>query len=125
MKQMLQRAALALALTALVSGAARADVTSKNVRFHDNLTVGGTLVKKGTYKVSFNDQTSELTISRGGKVIAKTTARLEEYKSTGFTAPDYRTRQADGTSQLTSVKLGSAYAIVGAGGSGTAAQEQP
>ena len=125
MKQTLQRAVLALVLTVLVSGAAYADVTSKNVRFDDDLTVGGTLIKKGTYKVSFDDKTNELTISRNGKVVAKTTARLEEYKSTGFRAPDYKARQADGTSQLTSVKLGSAYAVVGAGGASTAAQEQP
>ena len=122
MKNTLLRTALVLALTALLGGAALADTKTKNVRFEDDVTVGGTLIKKGTYKLSFDDQTNELSIIRGGKVLAKAPARLEENKSTGTRSAEYKTRTAEGNVLLTSVRLGDAYAVIG--GEGSAAPVQ-
>ena len=115
MKQGLLRITIALVLCALLGGAALGNVKSRNVRFDDNVTVGGTLLKKGSYKVSFDDQTNELTIKRGSKVVVKTAARLEEYKSTGTYAPEYKTREAGAgnAALLTSVNLGGAFAVIG------------
>ena len=116
MKKILSRITIALVLGALLGGSAFAATKSRNVRFDDEVTVNGTLLKKGTYKVVFNDETNELTISRGSKVIVKTTAKLEEYKkTTAAYAPEYKTRtEKEGAApMLTSVNLGGAYAVIG------------
>jgi hypothetical protein len=126
MKQTFTRIAVALVLGALLGTTALAATKSRNVRFDDDVTVNGTLLKKGTYKVVFNDETNELTISRGSKVIAKTTAKLEDYKkTTAASAPEYKTRtEKEGAAlALTSVNLGGAYAVInGAGGSTSGTQ---
>ena len=122
MKNTLLRTALALALTALLGGAALADTKTKNIRFEDDVTLSGTLIKKGTYKLTFDDQTNELSIIRGGKVLAKAPARLEENKSAGSRAAEYKTRTAEGNMVLTSVKIGDAYAVIGGEGSAAAVQ---
>jgi hypothetical protein len=51
---------------------------SKQVTFEEPVKVNGTLVKAGTYKVSFDETTSELTIFKGKKVLAKASAQLEK-----------------------------------------------
>ncbi|HEX8072802.1 MAG TPA: hypothetical protein VF546_22845 [Pyrinomonadaceae bacterium] len=127
MTQTLKRAAVALALCALLGGSVLADTKSKNVRFDEDLSVGGTLVKKGSYKVSFDDQTGELTVSRGSKVVATAKAKLEEIKNTVGRSADYKTRRTDEAAPLTltSIKLGDAYAVIGdaaAGASSSNAQ---
>jgi hypothetical protein len=40
--------------------------------------VNGMIVKKGAYKAVFDDQSGELSILKGGKVIAKAMARIEK-----------------------------------------------
>ena len=40
--------------------------------------MNGTLVKKGKYEVVFDDQSGELSIFKGTKLIAKTSAKLEK-----------------------------------------------
>ena len=64
--------------------------TKRKVLFNNDLTVDGTLVKKGTYDVSFNEETGELTIKRGKKVLAKVQARLEktDYRYSLYTRTD-------------------------------------
>ncbi len=123
MNKQLLRTTLVLVLCTLLGSVALAGGKgkSKNVTIGDDVTVGGTLVKKGTYKVSFDDQSGELTIRNGNKVIAKTTARLEEYKSTSFHTPSYKTRRESdgGALTLTSIYVGGAYAVIGAGGGAT------
>ena len=126
MKQTFTRIAVALVLGALLGGAAFAATKSRNVRFDDDVTVNGTLLKKGTYKIAFNDETNELTISRGSKVIVKTTAKLEDYKKTSAAyAPEYKTRtEKEGAAlSLTSVNLGGAYAVIGGAGSSTSGMQ--
>jgi len=48
------------------------------VSFNEDLTVGGTVVKKGDYKVTFDDQNRQLLISSGKRVVARAAASLEE-----------------------------------------------
>ena len=50
----------------------------KEVTLRRSVTVNGTLVKKGTYKVAFNEETSELTFRKGRNVVATAQARLEK-----------------------------------------------
>ena len=117
MKKNLLRATSIFILCALVGGSALANMKTKNVHFNEDVSVGGTIVKKGDYKVSFDDQTKELTISSGKKIVAKTTASLEEAKvKTGLVSePSYRTKleKEGGARLLTSVYVGGANAVLG------------
>ena len=49
---------------------------SKKVTFSRDILVSGTLVKKGDYKVSFNDETQEMSILSGKTIVVKTKASL-------------------------------------------------
>jgi hypothetical protein len=69
---------LVLVLVAITGVAALAETISKEVRFNRPVTVNGTTVKAGIYKVSFDDQTGELSIFKGKKLVAKGPARLEK-----------------------------------------------
>jgi hypothetical protein len=72
---------LALAVCALAGTAAQAKVKSKTVSVAVDFLVGNTLVKKGTYKFSFDTESNELTVMAKDKsVVAKTSARLEDRK---------------------------------------------
>ncbi len=113
MRTRLQTIAFALAVCTLLGTSALAGAKSRNVNFAEDVTVGDTLVERGNYEVSFDDKAQELTISRGGKVIAKATASLGEMKSTGKYRTAYTTlKDSSGARLLSSVDLGSKYAIV-------------
>ncbi|PYS96519.1 MAG: hypothetical protein DMF65_12920, partial [Acidobacteria bacterium] len=63
MKKTSIRIAAALLLCSLTATAASAKVTSQVVTFKQDIVVGSTSVKSGTYRVSFDDKTNELTVS--------------------------------------------------------------
>ena len=73
---------LALVVCALAGNAVEAaKVKSKTVSVGVDFVVGDTLVKKGTYKFSFDTESNELTVmSKDKAVVAKTAARLEDRK---------------------------------------------
>jgi hypothetical protein len=48
------------------------------VKFYDDLAVNETIVKKGEYRMQFDEQAGELTIFKGNTAVAKTKARLEK-----------------------------------------------
>jgi hypothetical protein len=113
MRRHLQQIAVALFVCVLLGTAALADIKSKNVTFQVDVTVGDTLVKEGSYKVTFDDQTQELKVLRDGKVVAQTTARLGDIKSAGKYRPVYTTlAAADDTTLLSGVDMGGKYAII-------------
>ncbi|MBK7993793.1 MAG: hypothetical protein IPK14_10340 [Blastocatellia bacterium] len=67
---------MALVVTVLFSAnLALAEIKEKKVDFNRDVVVNGTVVKKGKYTVKFDDQTNEMTILKGDKVIAKSNAR--------------------------------------------------
>jgi hypothetical protein len=79
MKKLTARIIVALAVCALTFSTAMAGVKSKTVTFGVDFVVGETVVKKGTYKLKFDDRTNELLIvGKDNTVMAKTTARLEK-----------------------------------------------
>jgi hypothetical protein len=83
MKKLAVRMMIALVVCALTGSMALAKVkiTSSTVTFGTDFVVGETLVKKGTYKLVFNNKTNELTVLDKDKaVIAKTIARVEDRK---------------------------------------------
>ena len=78
MKSIVNRMVGFVLIAALTGVVALAKNTEREVTFTKSLTVNGTLVKKGTYKVEFNEETNELTIKKGKKVVATASARLEK-----------------------------------------------
>src|SRR5437879_1841359 len=70
---------LAVAFTALLSVSVLADKdkVKKEITFVDDTTVNGTMVKAGDYELKFDEQTGEMDIMRGSKVVAKATAHVE------------------------------------------------
>jgi hypothetical protein len=82
MKKSASRIIIALVVCALSAGAALAKVKSSTVTFGQDFTVGDTFVKKGTYKLVFDDKTNELSvIAKDKTVVAKTIAHLENRKN--------------------------------------------
>lgn len=112
----IQTIALTLVVCALLTPAALAGVKTKHVTFDKDIRVGDTLVKKGTYKVTFDEESKELTILNGKKVVAKTTARLEEARDRTTSKLIFKAlRDAEGNSTLVSVYMGGKAVTIGAG----------
>lgn len=79
MKSSIVRIALAFALCAMSVGAASAKVKSKTLTVGTDFWVGGTLIKKGTYKFAYDDQTGDLSvIDKQKAVVAKAAVRAEK-----------------------------------------------
>lgn len=107
------RIALSIAICALMTITALANVKSKSVTFSKDLSVGGSLVKKGSYKVSFDEAKNELTIYSGKREVARSTARLEERKlSSKYEGLYSSIRDANGNDLLLSVNIGGKYAVI-------------
>ena len=75
MKSMVTRVLAVLMVGALTGVVALAK--TQRATFETDIKVNGTLVKKGTYDVKFDDQTGQLSIIKNGKVIAEAMTRLE------------------------------------------------
>ena len=75
------------------------------INFEQDVTVNGTLVKKGEYQARFNEQTGEFTILDGKRVVATATAKEEMLnKKAAGTAFDLK--NGDGAVTLTKVTFG-------------------
>jgi hypothetical protein len=73
-------AAAALALCLVSAGAASAKVKTKLLSFGSDFRVGSTPVKAGTYKVTFDDKTGEVTIAEKGDkgaTVARAVVKVE------------------------------------------------
>jgi hypothetical protein len=79
MRKTATRLMMTLALCALMSviGFAAKDKT-EDVTLPQDVVINGTLVKKGEYKLKFDEQTGELLFLKGKKVVARTSASLEK-----------------------------------------------
>jgi len=75
-----------LMVGALTGVVAFAKVHKQKVTFESDIKVNGTLVKKGTYDVKFDDESGQLSIEKSGKVVAQAMAKLEarEKKANDF-----------------------------------------
>src|SRR4030095_16714626 len=78
MRGILNRFLLVFVRSIFTGSVAFADTIKQKVTFGKPVVVGGTVVRVGTYDAIFDDQTNELIIKQGKKVIAKAPARLEE-----------------------------------------------
>jgi len=86
MKSIVSRMVAVLMVGALTGVIAFAKVQKHKVTFENDMTVNGTVVKKGTYDVKFDDETGQLTIAKNGKTIAQAMAKVEarEKKANDF-----------------------------------------
>ena len=78
MKLLINGLMVACLLVTLAGATAFGNTRKSHVAFSADTNVNGTVVKKGQYDVVFDDQSGELSILKGTKLIAKTTAKLEK-----------------------------------------------
>ncbi|HEV2801630.1 MAG TPA: hypothetical protein VGW12_14245 [Pyrinomonadaceae bacterium] len=126
MKKSLHRVALSLVLCTLLGSVALAGGKSKTVTFSQDIKVGGTLVKRGTYVVTFDEKTNELTVRSGKKVVAKANGRLDEQKI-NYPAVYVTAKDKESNIVLSGVKMDGRLVIVGGeatGGTTTTAVPQ-
>jgi|SRR5687767_2554972 len=105
MKSIVNRIVVVVMVGALTSVAAFAKTHKHSVTFDNDIKVNGTLVKKGSYQVKFDDETGQLSIIKNGKTVAQTMARLESRakKASGF---QLRSVGEGDETQLTGVTFG-------------------
>lgn len=105
MKSILSRLAVVLVVGALSSVVALAKVHKSKVTFGSDIKINNTLVKKGTYDVKFDDEAGQFTVSKNGKVVAQTMAKLEQREKK---ASDLRVRSSNNgdDTQLLGVTFG-------------------
>jgi hypothetical protein len=113
MKNIFGRLAIIVAMGSLLSLSVFAKTTKKEVSFANDVTVSGTLVKSGTYTAVFDDATNQLSIMKGNKSIATSSATLEKIEKGGNTEVSYSTNSGI----LATVGMKGGYQAVLSGGS--------
>lgn len=105
MKSIMNRMLVVLMVGALTSVVALAKVHKQKVTFADDIKVNGTVVKRGSYEVKFDDATGQLSITKNGKVVAQAMARIENRAKK---ANDFQLRSTTSgeEQQLTGVTFG-------------------
>ena len=105
MKSMVNKMLAVLMVGALTSVVAFAKTQKQRVTFENDIKVNGTLVKKGTYEVKFDDQTGQLAIIKNGKVVAEANTKQEQRAKK---ASDFQVRSTvnGNETQLTGVTFG-------------------
>jgi hypothetical protein len=78
MKSIVNRMLVVMLVGALTSVVAFAKVHKEKWTFENDIKVNGTLVKKGTYDVKFDDASGQLSVIKQGKVIAEAMTRTEQ-----------------------------------------------
>jgi len=97
MKSMVSKLVAVLMVGALTGIVAFAKVHKQKVTFENDIKVNGTLVKKGTYEVKFNDETGQLEIVKNGKTVAQAMAKLEQREKK---ANDFQLRSVSNGDEL-------------------------
>ena len=97
MKSMVSKLVAVLMVGALTGVVAFAKVHKQKVTFDNDIKVNGTLVKKGTYDVKFDDETGQLAIVKNGKTVAQAMAKLEQREKK---ANDFQLRSVSNGDEL-------------------------
>ena len=117
MRSIVNRVIVLVVIGALTSVVALAKTIKKDVIFTQPVTVDGTVVKKGTYKVTFDEETGELLIKKGNKVVAKAQGRLEntDDRFTTYTRSDPKDSAKLAELISVSLKTGTQVTVVNGG----------
>lgn len=83
-------------ISSIAGSVAFAKEMKKEVTFAQPVMVNGTLVKRGSYEAVFNDQTNQLSIVKGRKVVASAPAQIEKRETRDHAT--YITGQNEGDS---------------------------
>ena len=78
MKSIVSKMVTVVMVGALTSVVAFAKVHKEKVTFDSDIKVNGTVVKKGSYDVKFDDESGQLSITKNGKVVAQAMAKVEQ-----------------------------------------------
>ena len=78
MKSIVSKMVSVVMVGALTSVVAFAKVQKEKVTFESDIKVNGTVVKKGTYDLKFDDESGQLSITKNGKVVAQAMAKAEQ-----------------------------------------------
>ena len=78
MKSIVSKIGAVVMVGALTSVVAFAKVQKEKVTFDSDIKVNGTVVKKGSYDLKFDDESGQLSITKNGKVVVQTMAKLEQ-----------------------------------------------
>ena len=114
----IKRIAIAGVLTALIAFSAFAEMKSKSITFSKPVTVNGVTINPGTYKLEFDPEKNELSIAKGGKVLATAPAHAET-TPTKATGTRIETTHTDNGDLLVSITFnGKDQRIVLANGAG-------
>ena len=105
MKSIVNRIMVVVMVGALASVAAMAKTHKQKVTFDSDIKVNGTLVKKGSYDLKFDDETGQLSIVKNGKTVAQTMAKLEARENKANTFQVRATTSGD-EKQLVGVTFG-------------------
>jgi len=120
MKSIVSKMVAVVMVGALTGVVALAKVHKQKTTFENDIKVNGTLVKKGTYDVKFDDESGQLTIAKNGKTVAQATAKLEQREKK---ANDFQLRSTvnGDEQQLTGVTFGGSDkdVVITSGGSST------
>ena len=116
MKNLFTRISMVLLIASLAGVVVFAKAKKERVTFPTNIKVNGTVVKKGVYDLKFDDQTGELSILRGNKVIARASASVAKRDGKAHQYMLRSTGKGD-DEQLVAVTFGGADYDVVLGGS--------
>lgn len=76
--KLISRMLAVIMIGALTGVVALAKVHKHKFTFTEDVKVNGTLVKKGTYDIKYDDESGQLSIVKHGKVVAQTMAKYEQ-----------------------------------------------
>ncbi|HEY4425275.1 MAG TPA: hypothetical protein VGN10_13770 [Pyrinomonadaceae bacterium] len=120
MKSIVSKIGAVVMVGALTSVVAFAKVQKEKVTFDSDIKVNGTVVKKGTYDLKFDDESGQLSITKNGKVVVETMAKLEqrEKKANDF---QLRSTSDNGETNLIGVTFNGSdkNVVITSGGSST------
>jgi hypothetical protein len=117
MKKITTRIALALLLGLVCAAPSFAKAKSRFITVGQDFSVGGTAVKAGTYRFSFDDQKNELTVTdkKTKQVLARAEARAEARRD-GSLGMNVQLVNNGGTQSLASIAFDGeklSYAVAG------------
>jgi hypothetical protein len=126
MVKLVNRLVVMVLVGAIAGGGAFAKVIKKAVTFSEPMAVNGTVVKSGTYEAVFDDQTNELSLVKGRKVVARTPAQLEKRDERVHSDYEFRRKEGDSTNAVlmsVTLKGGDQASILNSGDSNAAGSQ--